>query len=115
MAHARHDSFGGRDWLLWPLLDSLASEALLREDVPRGVADVARRAAGARFAHLASSVLDRQSEQRVAAYFWGVVRRRAVRHAPGYAQRIVRASLAADLRQAGWDADSIQCELERSA
>lgn len=101
-----------RGSLFWPLVQALAREAVERRDVPADVAAAAERAVLARFDGLAHRPLDSAMQRRVAAYFWGTVRRRALRHAPGYAQRIVRASMAADLADAGWDRHSIHAELE---
>ncbi len=103
-----------RQWLLWPFVRSLAREATLKRGVPAEVADVATRVALSRFGELSNAQLDIATRRRVAAYFWGVVRRRAIRSAPGYAARVVRAALAADLAEAGWDAAAIYAELERA-
>ena len=102
-----------RDWLLWPYLHHLADEATRERKVSKEVADAARRAAGVRFAHLGGERLDTTVRRRVAAYFWAVIRRRAVRKAPEYARDLVRASLTADLVEAGWERGSIHAELER--
>ena len=102
-----------RDWLLWPYLHHLAEEARLERKVSEEVADVARRATGARFAHLGGERLDASVRRRVASYFWAVIRRHAVRKAPEYARDLVRASFTADLLEAGWERGSIHAELER--
>lgn len=101
------------DWLFWPLVHALSQEALVSRGVPQEVVTAAKSAVARRFANLAGSPLDTVARQRVAAYFWGTVRRRALRHAPGYAQRIVSATLAADLAEAGWDPSAIRVELDR--
>jgi len=101
------------DWLLWPLVHALGREALVSRGVPQEVVTAAKSAVARRFADIAESPLDTATRQRVAAYFWGTVRRRALRHAPGYAQRIVSAAVAADLAEAGWDPCAIRTELDR--
>ncbi len=101
-------------WTLRPLVHSLAHEAVDRRDVPDEVAAAAARAVSARFGEREGTPLDSATQRRVAAYFWGTVRRQSLRHAPSYARRIVRATLAADLEAAGWDGSAIRAELERA-
>jgi hypothetical protein len=103
-----------RGWLFWPLVHELGREAESSRGVPADTVAAAKRAVAARFGELEASRLDPATRRRVAAYFWGVIRRRALRHAPSYARRIVQATLTADLAAAGWDAPSIRVELERS-
>jgi hypothetical protein len=103
-----------RGWFLWPLVESLKRQAVGTRGVPDDVACAAVRAVAARFAEHTDSRLDSATQRRVSAYFWGTVRRRAIRHAPDYARRVVRAALTADLERAGWDAPSIRAELERA-
>jgi len=103
-----------RGWLFWPLVHALCREAATARGVPQEVVTAAQRAVARRFADLAGPPLDAAGRQRVAAYFWGTVRRRALRQAPGYAERVVWATLAADLADAGWDPFAISAELERA-
>ena len=103
-----------REWLLWPFVRSLTRQATLNRGVPAEVADVAKRAAISRFGELGQARLDTATRRRIAAYFWGVVRRRAIRTSPTYATRMVRAALVADLAEAGWTAAAIRAELERA-
>jgi hypothetical protein len=102
-----------RSWLFWPLVQALGREAEVSRGVPRETVSAAKRAVAVRFADLTAAHLDGVARQRIAAYFWGVIRRRALRQAPSYARRIVRATLAADLADAGWDSSSIDVELAR--
>ena len=52
--------------------------------------------------------------QRAAAYFWGCVRKRALRgEAPGASQRLVLAGLAADLAAAGRAPGDVFVEMSR--
>lgn len=103
-----------REWWLWPLLHGLRVEAVEDRGVPSDVAASAAGAAAGRFAEHAGAPLTSETRQRATAYFWAVVRRRATRHAPGYARRIVRATMSADLEAAGWDPSAISVELERA-
>ena len=96
-----------------PLVRSLRREAADVRGVPEHVVVAAARAVDARFAEYAECRLDDATRRRVIAYFWGAIRRHAVRHAPGYARNIVRATMTADLEQAGWDFSAIGVELER--
>lgn len=94
----------------------LAREAHESHGVPRDVAESAARATRSNLAELAGASLSRAERARAAAYFWSVVRRRAIRRggARAYSRALVRASIERDLREAGWDAHSIGRELERS-
>lgn len=103
-----------RGWYLWPLLCALRSEALHGRGVSEAAVTTATRAVLRRFGEHSDELLDPESQRRVTAYFWGVLRRQAVRVDPGYARRVVRATVAADLRDAGWDPGSIRAELERA-
>ena len=82
--------------------------------MPERLAADAKRAALRRFPEAEDSHLTAHMRRRIAAYFWGTVRRRAVRHEPGYARTLVRATLAADLAEAGWEAPAIRVELEKA-
>jgi hypothetical protein len=78
------------------LLDSLTLDAAAG-GVPVSVADEARRAAEQRF-HAAG----RPSPARVTAYFWGVIRRRALRGgAPIMRERLLVTSFVEELTVAG--------------
>jgi hypothetical protein len=79
-----------------------AFDALVRTAVAAGtpaeVADEARRATAARFPR----GMQGARAERAEAYFWGVVRRRALSgHAPAIARLIVEASLAIEMQAAG--------------
>lgn len=101
-------------WILWPLLGMLAERARGDREVPDAIVTEAVRATYARFASLADSRLDGPTRRRVTAYFWGVVRRRAVRDAHAFAQEIVRATLATDLARSGRGVASIASEPVRA-
>jgi hypothetical protein len=67
---------------------------------PEEVAVEARRATMARF--VPEGGFGRMASPRVESYFWGVIRRRALKGgAPAVARLIVAASLAAELEEAG--------------
>jgi hypothetical protein len=81
-----------------------ALEVLVRSAVAAGapapVAEEARSVTASRF----STLWERQrvDRARIEAYFWGVVRTRALRgQAPAIARLMVAASLASELREAG--------------
>ncbi len=79
--------------------------AAVRGGAPAAVAEKARAATAARFPRGARRTVERG---RVEAYFWGVVRRRALAgEAPAIARLIVAASLAAELREAGHCSEAI--------
>ncbi len=99
--------------MLWPLLHSLKRDAVAVRGVPDCTVTTAMRATARRFSEHADAPLDAAERSRVIAYFWGTVRRRALRDSPSYMRRIVRATMAADLEEAGWDRRAIAAELER--
>lgn len=67
---------------------------------PAAIAEEARRVTVSRFPSAVRGT--RAERERAEAYFWGVVRRRALSgHAPAIARLIVEASLAAELQAAG--------------
>jgi hypothetical protein len=77
---------------------------------PPEVASEARRATQARFSGSGQRGLARRAE----AYFWGVLRRSALRgRAPGLSQSLVAASLAAELVEAGYGAEDAHREVMR--
>ena len=83
--------------------------AALRGGAPAIVAEKARAATTARFPRGALRTVERS---RIEAYFWGVVRRRALAgEAPAIARIIVASSLAAELREAGHCAEEIALAL----
>jgi hypothetical protein len=91
------------------LFDDLVASAVCA-GAPAPVAEVARRATAARFSGTAPA----RSTARVHAYFWGVVRRRALAgEAPCLAQSLLIASLAAELTEAGHAPDVIRREVAR--
>jgi len=81
------------------VLESLVRSAV-QAGAPAAVAEEARRITADRlFGERSGRVRDRE---RAESYFWGVVRRRALRgDAPAIARLMVEASLAAELREAG--------------
>lgn len=81
----------------------------LSDGVPTRVVQEARRAAEAKFGAVGSGV-----SRRAEAYFWGVVRRRALRGAaPSVRDRLLVASLVEELREAGHGPVEVHAELER--
>jgi hypothetical protein len=87
------------------VLDALVRSALAA-GAPAAVADEARSITALRFASLRER--QRVERSRVEAYFWGVVRKRALTgQAPAIARLIVAASLASELREAGHPAEAI--------
>jgi hypothetical protein len=79
---------------------------------PESVASDAMRATRIRFPRGASG--DGRSAARVEAYFWGVIRRRALQGgAPAMTRLLVIASLERELREAGHTPEAIRRELER--
>lgn len=86
------------------ILDTLVTSAV-RAGTPMIVADEARRAT---LAILRSSRPTASERERAEAYFWGVVRRRALAgRAPAIARLIVAASLASELTEAGHSAEAV--------
>ena len=82
-----------------------------RAGAPASVAEEARRVTAARFA---AATRDGSSTGRAEAYFWGVVRRRALRgDAPAIARSLLVTSLAADLADAGHTPDAVAREVAR--
>ena len=95
---------------------ALAREAHANHDVPKELAERAARATRKNLAASVQGPLGRAERARVAAYFWAVVRRHAVRRraARAYTRATVIESIAQDLRAAGWDHIAIEREIERS-
>lgn len=90
------------------VIDGLVRSAL-RAGTPAAVAERARKATAARFA---GGLRYTAECTRAEAYFWGVVRRRALAgEAPAIARMIVAASLAAELREAGHAPEEIALAL----
>ena len=86
-------------------LDALVASALAA-GTPDLVAEDARSVTARRFC--AAVARTRVDAARMEAYFWGVVRRRALSgQAPSIARLIVAASLASELREAGHAPDAI--------
>jgi hypothetical protein len=83
----------------------MGADATRRHGVPEGVARSACSITLRKFA--ASDVWDADAGRRVQAYFWGVVRRRALAAGSDVAalrERYVAATVAADLREGGYAA-----------
>ena len=95
------------------VIDEMVTEAL-RRDVPREVAEEARRATE-RGVKAPSGPVTPQTRRRIDAYFSAVVRRRVVRgsSAPKAAARFVVASVVEDLRSTGRTSADIWDELQR--
>jgi hypothetical protein len=94
-----------------PLLGTLSQRALAA-GTPQAVAVEAVRATEARFPPRSGA--RRTSRARVEAYFWGVVRRRALQGAaPAVSRRLVIDSLEQELREAGHTPEAIHGELTR--
>jgi len=94
-----------------PVLGTLADRALAA-GTPQAVAVEAVRATEARFGPRRGG--GRPSRARLEAYFWGVVRRRALQGAaPAVSRRLVIASLESELREAGHTPEAITRELTR--
>lgn len=84
-------------------LDSLVRSAM-SAGAPARVAEEARRVTEARFGPGPAKA----RRERLESYFWGVVRRRALRGgAPAIARLLVAASLASELAEAGHTPDVI--------
>lgn len=94
-----------------PVLGELAQRARAG-GAPREVAAEALRVTQARFPRTSGTT--RAARARMEAYFWGVVRRRALQGAaPAVSRRLVIASLEVELREAGHSPDAITRELAR--
>jgi hypothetical protein len=94
-----------------PILESLA-RAAVAAGTPHTVVVEAVDATARRF--LRESTGARVSQARVEAYFWGVVRRRALQGAaPQVSRRLVIASLERELLGAGHTPEAVQRELTR--
>jgi hypothetical protein len=94
-----------------PLLGALAQRALAA-GTPHAVAAEAVRATSSRFPRRCEG--DRVSRGRIEAYFWGVVRRRALQGAaPAVSRRLVIESLERELREAGHTPEAIRREMTR--
>ena len=99
------------------LCANLATDAQRYHDVPPTLADEAGRITASALAPLDRDQLSERDCARVHAYFWAVVRRRALRmpSASRFTARIVRASIAEDLRRDGFGDERIAMELDRCA
>lgn len=94
-----------------PALERLAGHALAA-GAPRAVVSEAVAITAARFPRRAEG--GRAPRARVEAYFWGVVRRSALRGAaPAVTRRLVIDSLERELREAGHTPEAIRRELTR--
>lgn len=99
---------GGRSCGIGRLLEALAEDAT-GKGAPAPVAEEARRAAAARFRGPV-----RPSRSRVEAYYWGVIRRRALRGgAPAMRQRLLLTSFVEELTSAGHTPSRVYEELRR--
>lgn len=89
-------------------------DALLAEAMRKGVSESLARSALAITRRRLGSVASRSS-RRAEAYFWAVVRRRAIRDrsTSELTGRLVLGAVVDDLRAAGRDAEGIRAELER--
>lgn len=99
------------------LCADLSAEARAVHDVPRVLAEHAGRATASALSQLDRAPLSERECARVRAYFWSVVRRRALRMAAAsrFTARVVRESIAEDLRLGGLPDDRVALELERCA
>jgi hypothetical protein len=98
----------GRSCGIGPLLEALTGDAT-RKGAPAPVAEEARRAAAARFRGPA-----RPTRSRVEAYYWGVIRRRALSGgAPAMRQRLLLTSFVEELTAAGHTPSRAYDELRR--
>jgi len=94
------------------LLLRALSERALAAGTPRAVAAEAVRATSSRFPRRGEG--GRVSRDRVEAYFWGVVRRRALQGAaPAVSRRLVIESLERELQEAGHTPEAIHSEMTR--
>jgi len=94
-----------------PATTSLVARAIAA-GAPEFVAAEALRATRTRFPGRAKEGMPLSS--RAEAYFWGVIRRRALQGAaPAVSRRIVIASLERELREAGHTPEAIRRELVR--
>jgi len=96
---------------------SLAEEACSVHELPPLLAEEAKRVTMSNLAALEADPLSDGEHARVRAYYWSVVRRRALRMATAsrFTARAVRESIAEDLRGAGFEEERISRELERCA
>lgn len=103
--------------LLGSLCTSLATEAHAAHEVPESLANEACRVTLSALDPLGEAPLSERDCARVRAYFWSVVRRRALRmrSASHFTARVVRQSIVEDLRRAGLEEDRIARELDRCA
>jgi hypothetical protein len=91
-------------------LDALV-EAAVCAGTPKPVAEEARCVTERRFARVRDG---RTASARATAYFWGVVRNRALRGAaPRLTRSLVAASLVAELVEAGHGPEAVRREVER--
>lgn len=94
-----------------PTLEVLLLTAI-EAGVPSDVADEARRVTARAFGLNGRGA--RAATRRAEHYFWGVIRRRALRGgAPGVTQKLVIASLAQELTAAGHAPEAVLAEVER--
>jgi len=94
-----------------PVLDRLAGQALAA-GAPHAVVAQAVNATAARFPRRSEG--GRIPGARLEAYFWGVIRRRALQGAaPAVSRRLVLDSLERELREAGHTPEAIQSEMAR--
>jgi len=103
--------------ILSSLCAALVTEAHAGHEVPESLAEEAGRVTLSALSRLVDAPLSERDCARVRAYFWSVVRRRALRmrSASQFTSRIVRQSIVEDLRRAGLEDDRIARELERCA
>jgi len=88
---------------------SVLSERAIAAGAPSPVASEAARVTSARFPRGT-----RVSQTRLEAYFWGVVRRRALQGAaPVVSRRLVIASLQSELLEAGHSPEAVRREVAR--
>lgn len=90
-------------------LSTLLSRAL-RSGVPAATAGEARAITAARFGIRGDAPVSRRAE----AYFWGIVRRRALKGgAPAFADSLLALSLATELTAAGHCPEQVRREVAR--
>jgi len=91
-------------------LNSLVASAV-SAGTPGGVAEEARRITAARFRVVSS---DAAVSDRARSYYWGIVRRRALRgHAPALTESLLALSLASELAAAGHEPEAVKREVAR--
>lgn len=94
-----------------PLPASLVTRAVAA-GAPQPVAVEAMRITRARFPR--RGAVEGRMSARAEAYFWGVIRHRALQGAaPAVTRLLVIASLERELREAGHTPDAIRCEIAR--